>query len=135
MHLEGFRIERDHINCFFNLSLSGLRELINSNEILQKLKTPINHNVEVYFKYAQKRYTKYKYHFNFLIHHKISTDSGLRRYIIPVIAKEISEDVNTLRYWFDLSKDSEVVIPTKQMKQLEIIFNLNADELKNKLDN
>lgn len=132
MHLEGFKIERDRINCFFNLKLSGLSELSNSNEILKYLKIATDCDIEVHLISSQKKYAKYKYPFNFLINNRISKQLRVGRYIIPIIAKEMSEDVKTIRSWFNILKDNKVVIPAKKMQQLKDIFNLDIEKSINK---
>src|SRR5665648_753522 len=43
MHLEGFKIARDGINCYFNVSQSDIRLLKNAKPILETLSTPVSY--------------------------------------------------------------------------------------------
>lgn len=130
MHLEGFKLSRDTINCFFNIKASDIKILARSKTIIQTLLTPTNYTIDDYIR-LKKRFNKYKYHFKLLIHTKFPNNTELE--VIQVVAKEISESAEDVKYWFNLLKFEDYVIPEEKMKLLEILFNSKANKLINNL--
>lgn len=130
MHLEGFKIVRDGINCYFNVSQSDLRLLRNVKPILETLSVPLNREIFDYLKY-KKSYLKFKYHAKFLIETKFWSKSDLKRDVLKVIAKEVNETLAVVRYWTNMLQDDETIIPKEKMDLLETIFNLPPNKLAN----
>lgn len=131
MHLEGYKIKRDTINCCFNISGQDLRLLSNANEILQILSQPTNREIFEYLKF-RKQFLKYKYHFKFLLYLKFSGNTELKNDVLKIISKEMNENIINIKYWFDILKDEDTTIPKEQMEQLEKLFDLSATMLTNK---
>lgn len=130
MHLEGFKIKRDGINCFFNVSNTGIGHLRNSKTIMTTLSTPLNFPIDRYIKHF-KKYQKYKYNFKYLIDSKFSNETRIKRYVPEIIAYSINESSDNVRYWINLLKIDNAIIPQDILEMLSNIFNLITDELIN----
>jgi len=133
MHLEGYKIKRDTINCCFNISGSDLRLLRNSNKILEILSQQTNREIFEYLRF-RKQFLKYKYHFKFLLYLKFSDNTQLRNDVVKVISKEMNESIVNIKYWFDILKGQDSTIPKEKMEQLERLFNLDATTLTNNIE-
>ncbi len=130
MHLEGYKIYRESINCSFNVSQASVRHLINANSILTNLSTPLNRKITDYLKYRRRPY-KYKYYFKFLIESKFGSESRLRRDVIAVLSKEINETPETVKSWINMLAFVRKEIPADKLEMLSKIFNIPTEELKN----
>ncbi len=130
MHLEGYNIERDDPNCYFNIKKGDINSLSSSKEILDILADTKNDFTE-YLKYEQS-FLKYKYHFNYLLKRKFSDNRSLRRNdAITVVAKEINEDKKIINHWFNLIKEVDSVIPPDKLQAICKIFSLTEEEIFN----
>jgi hypothetical protein len=134
MHLEGYKIKRDTINCCFNISGPDLRLLRNANEILEILSRRTNREIFEYLRF-RKQFLKYKYHFKFLLYYKFSDNTRLKNDVIKIIAKEMNESVVNIKYWFDILKGQDSTIPIEKMEQLEKLFDMYATTLTNNIEN
>lgn len=130
MHLEGYKIARDGINCYFNISQSDNRLLRNAKPILETLSAPLNRDVFDYLKY-EKKFLKFKYHIKFIIEHKYWNEFTLKRDVLKVIAKEINAPLPDVRYWTNMLRDDDSTIPEGKINLLEKIFNLSPNKLLN----
>jgi len=132
MHLEGFRISRDTINCYFNISKQDVDSVENSKTILAKLSNPLGFEIN-WILSVRKKYQKFKYHLKCIVDINFSSDLHLKRNVINVISREINVDRIIVRSWFDTLKDDELKIPEDKMAMLEKIFNLPQDNLQNNI--
>ncbi|MCK9436038.1 MAG: hypothetical protein M0Q12_02385 [Synergistaceae bacterium] len=120
MYLDGFSIKKDGKNAFFNIKETDIRCLKNAPEILQKI-SETNINIQ----YFEKRDQNLKYHFKSIINSVFSKTNPLKKDVIRVISKEIGVNLDTVRMWFNLTKDEGVCIPKDKYEQLIRIFGLN----------
>ncbi len=132
MHLEGYKIFHENINCTFNLSEPGIRHMINAKSILETLSTPLNREITDYLKY-NNRPLRYKYHLKFLIDTKFWNDSKLKSDVISVISKEINETPEIVKSWIKMLTIDKKEIPLDKLKILSKIFNVPAEKLINKV--
>lgn len=130
MHLEGYKIFRETINCSFNVSESSIRHLTNANSILTILSTPLNREITDYLRY-KKRPLRHKYHFKFLIESKFGSESRLKSDVVAVISKEINETPATIKYWINMLTLDKQIIPQNKLKLLSNIFNIPEEKLIN----
>lgn len=127
MHLEGYKIKRSGINCYFNISSVGLKNLTISKKILESLKTSWEYELEDYFM-LQKKFKKYKYHFNLIIRLLFQNDVP-KRNIYGVIGAEMNEPPETIKKWFAI--ENAELIPEEKLIALSNIFNFKPEKLKN----
>lgn len=132
MHLEGFRISRETINCYFNISKQDVDSVRNSKTILAKLSKPLGFEIN-WILSVRKKYQKFKYHLKCIVDINFSSDLHLKRNVINVISREINVDRKIVRSWFDTIKDDDFKIPDDKMAILERIFNLPQDKLQNNI--
>lgn len=132
MHLEGFKIYRENINCLFNVRETSIRQLGISKAILSHLKTPLDRKITDYFKNIKHPY-EYKYYFDFLIKLKCTNKSFSKLDVLSIIAKEISETTETLKSWINILATDEKEIPIDKLEMLSRIFNILPDELENRI--
>ena len=130
MHLEGFKIKRESPNCLFNLSTTGMRLLMNSNDIKNAIKTPWDYEISEYLK-TQKNFRKYKYNFNLIIKNIFSGANHLKKDIPKIIGKEINESPENIKEWFNLLKEESETIPKEKLEEIANLFNLFPKDLKN----
>lgn len=130
MHLEGFKIQRENINCLFNFSTTSLRYLINSNSIKSALKTPWDYEIADSLKFERK-FQKNKYHFKLIIKNIFSNARELKKDIPHIIATEINETPENIKLWFDLLKDRSETIPNDKFESISKLFDLLPKDLKN----
>lgn len=134
MHLEGFKIYRQDINCLFNVRETSIRQLKNSKEILSRLNNQLNGKIADYFKNTKRSY-KYKYYFDFLIKQKFTNQSFSKLDVLSIIAKEISETIETVKSWNNILANDEKEIPIDKLEILSRIFNVLPEELENRIIN
>ncbi|UAB82815.1 hypothetical protein INR75_11270 [Zunongwangia sp. SCSIO 43204] len=129
MHLEGYKIKRDGINCYFNISSVGLKNLIISEKVFQYLNISLSSNLQEYLRY-NKRFKKYKYHFKLIIKLLLETKIPLMN-VCGVIGAEIGETAETIKQWFAIENGSNDLIPKKKLDALSDLFGFESEELKN----
>jgi hypothetical protein len=130
MHLEGFEIFRDSINCHFNIKNPDFKVFEHARKILDILSKPIVHNIDEYIR-VLKIYQKYKYNLRLIIDNSFSQERILKRDVLKVISKEIGEDLPTIKYWVEMQQNDETTIPNEKMKLLEKLFSLSSNQLAN----
>jgi len=127
MNKEGYLIKRNDINCYFNIKETDLKCFTKSREILDKLSMTVENDIRWYVKNI-KDYQKYKYNFRCIIDTYFSQSPLLKRYVVPVISKEIGEDVSTVKYWFDLRNNVNIEIPVDKFDHLKKIFGFSNND-------
>lgn len=130
MHLEGFKIEKENINCFFNVSKAGVRLLKNANVIKETLQLPVFYNANDYLT-RKKTFLKYKYTFNSLIDCRFSKNVKLKRYVYTIIALELGVESETVIKWINIFNSEKVEIPEEVLSKLSKLFNLKDNEMLN----
>jgi len=134
MHMEGFSISRDSINCYFNISSRDIRCLQNAKHILEMIQQPTNREISEYI-LQRKQFRKYKYHFNFLIWYKFSSQDNTKIDVLQFLAKELHVNSTTIKDWFNILIFESTSIPGDKMEQLSKLFNMDEERLTNSLEN
>lgn len=131
MYLEGYKIKKRNssLNCSFNISSVGLKNLVDSNKLLEYLNTSLEYELEDY-QGLQKRFKKYKYHFNLIIKFLVGNEVP-KKNVYGIIGAEIGETSETIRQWFSIEKISNELIPKEKLKNLSKIFGFKPEKLKN----
>lgn len=131
MYLEGYKIKKinSSLNCSFNISSVGLKNLVGSNKLLEYLNTTWEYELEDHLR-LQKRFKKYKYHFNLIIKLLVGNEVP-KKNIYGIIGAEIGESSETIRQWFSIEKISSESIPDEKLNNLSKIFGFKPDKLKN----
>lgn len=132
MHLEGYKIFHQNINCSFNVSELGIRHMSNAKSILKTLKTPLNREITDYLKF-NNRPLRYKYHLKFLIDSKFRIDSRLKSVVTSIISKEINETPETVKSWIKMLTIDKEEISFDKLDMLSKIFNVSPEKLINKV--
>lgn len=131
MYLEGYKIKRYHpgINCHFNISSIGLRNLVESNKLLESLNTSWEYELEDYLR-LNRKFKKYKYHFNLIIRLLVGENLP-KKNIYGIIGAEIGETSEIIREWFSIEQLSSELIPGEKLRRLSMIFGFEPEKLKN----
>jgi len=129
MYLEGYKIKRDDINCHFNISSVGLNNLRTSNKVLKSLNLELRYNLEDYI-VDKKKFRKYKYHFNLVFGLLLASEVPKKNFY-GIIGAEINETPETIKLWFSIEKDNDLLIPKDKLLALSEIFGIDVDKLKN----
>lgn len=129
MYMEGYKIKRARINCYFNISSVGLKNLTISNRLLESLKTSSEYELEAYSK-LRKKFIKYKYHFNLIIWLLLENEVP-KKNIYGVIGAEIGETSETIKQWFAIEKGNSESIPVEKLESLSEIFGIKSENLEN----
>lgn len=133
MHLEGYKIFPENINCMFNVSEPGIRHMINSKPILEALGTPLNREITDYLRF-NKHLLRYKYHLKLLIDSKFWSESRIKSDVISIISKEINETPETVKSWIKMQTIEKDEIPFDKLEMLSKIFNVPTEKLINKVE-
>ncbi|WP_179353810.1 hypothetical protein [Winogradskyella vidalii] len=130
MYLEGYKIKRCDINCYFNISSVGLKNLTISNKLLESFKVSWEYELEDYLKFRKrlKKFKRNKYHFDLIISLLFQNDIP-KKNVYGVIGAEIGETSETIKQWFTIENDES--IPEEKLIALSKIFNFKPEKLKN----
>lgn len=129
MHLEGFKIFKENINCGFNVSKTGINLLANANKIKEILGTPLDYEYSVYLK-KKELYLKYKYHLKLFIDTTF-WNKQIKPFVPAIIGKEIDVSAETIEFWINLLKSEEAEIPSDKLKLISNLLNQNDIKLIN----
>ncbi|MDF1674948.1 MAG: hypothetical protein P1U44_04455 [Vicingaceae bacterium] len=131
MYLEGYKIKKNNssLNCSFNFSSVGLKNLVSSNKLLESLNTSWEYQLEDYQR-LHKKFKKYKYHFNLIIKLLVGNEVP-KKNIYGIIGAEIGETSETIKQWFSIENVSSELIPEEKLKSLSKIFGFKPENVKN----
>nr|WP_319997593.1 hypothetical protein [uncultured Draconibacterium sp.] len=132
---KGFHYKiKDEKNYFFNISLSDIKILSNSDSILKKLSEKTNWSFNDYAKLHKfKNVDLYRYKFKYIIKYKFQSSFIEKNYteldVYKVIAKELRINLNlTKQYIETFNHVSFPDIPDDILTQLLQLFDINKNE-------